>query len=909
MRLTRQRKDLQKNTFIKNAALAIIMSMSSLPVTADITGVVLDKTSKEPLIGASIQIDGTSIGTITDIDGNFSLPCSDGTYNVVIRYLGYETLMLDKIRLTDKNKYDFELAEASTALNEMVVVGRTNRTSEAMLLMNRRTQLIATEAIGAKELSRKGASDAESAVAKMAGIAGSGEKNVNIRGLGDRYNATFYNGFLIPSEDAEYKNISLSYFPSNAVSNIAVKKTFSASDETDLSGAGIDIVSRKLTDKYEGEIGMSAGSNSIVVNGKTFIPTGSNSFGIANIKMPESNGSDRWIFGNSLNPLRVNAPVERSLGLSGGKQFVFGEKSDRIGVFALASYDAGYSLKHEVSRNTTTNGTITKEMNGTKSSADTRHLIMLDFDYTRRERLTLTYNFMLLHTNRSYYGIYRGYGNDYNFGDGGEGMLIRQQVNDNTLQIHQLHADIDLAPRWSLNIAANYNRVSGNEPDRRINTLTNDCGTSDSDDWRYEKGDGAQQRYFSALRDDNTSVRAFASYNIPSRRKGSKLSFGYKGRYDLNHFNAILYNTNILYSKPKADPDNIDLDAVFSAQGLKDEVFRISANTDRYKVNKQIHKGFAELDYIFSKRWSGNLGIAADYIDVVLYYSLNNNGKRGTSKINKFYFLPALNVRYNASERHSLRLGASKTYTLPQAKELSPFRYYDVNFASEGNKDLVPSDCYNVDLRWEWYIGGTELVSATVFYKHITNPISRVDQANAASVLTYKNVAPNANIAGVEVEVRKAIFNIGNAEQRAYRLMIGANASYIYSHCKIDLPGSTDLTGNQLEGAAPWIVNADLTYNYISARHEFMAAVVFNYVSDRIYVTGMQGYADTKQSADYRLDFVANATLANHWKIGVKVHNLINSLHSLYRSNGNNATTLSSYRNGIDFSLSLAYTL
>lgn len=55
----------------------------------------------------------------------------------------------------------------------------------------------------------------------------------------------------------------------------------------------------------------------------------------------------------------------------------------------------------------------------------------------------------------------------------------------------------------------------------------------------------------------------------------------------------------------------------------------------------------------------------------------------------------------DASDDHSLRLGASKTYTLPQAKELAPFRYCDVSFSSEGNKNLVPSDVYNIDLRWE----------------------------------------------------------------------------------------------------------------------------------------------------------------------------------------------------------------
>ena len=94
-------------------------------------------------------------------------------------------------------------------------------------------------------------------------------------------------------------------------------------------------------------------------------------------------------------------------------------------------------------------------------------------------------------------------------------------------------------------------------------------------------------------------------------------------------------------------------------------------------------------------------------------YNVNRGGTKGENEIDKSYFLPSLNLRYNFNDKHALRLAASKTYTLPQAKEISPFRYINVSFNSQGNPNLKPSDNYNVDLKWDFYISPSELFSIT----------------------------------------------------------------------------------------------------------------------------------------------------------------------------------------------------
>ena len=135
--------------------------------------------------------------------------------------------------------------------------------SENILLMEQRQALLATQAVGARELSRKGIGDAQAAVAQVSGISRQeGVKNVFVRGLGDRYNVTLLNGFAIPSEDPQYKNIALEFFGTDIIQNISVNKVFSSSDYSDVGGASINIISKELVGDRALSLDLSGGVNS-----------------------------------------------------------------------------------------------------------------------------------------------------------------------------------------------------------------------------------------------------------------------------------------------------------------------------------------------------------------------------------------------------------------------------------------------------------------------------------------------------------------------------------------------------------------------------------------------------------------------------------------------------------------------
>ena len=82
-----------------------------------VSGTVLDSNG-EPLIGASVMVKGSSIGTATDMDGNFNLKAAPGA-TLVISYVGYET----KEVKASATPLTVRLNDNESMLNEVVVVG------------------------------------------------------------------------------------------------------------------------------------------------------------------------------------------------------------------------------------------------------------------------------------------------------------------------------------------------------------------------------------------------------------------------------------------------------------------------------------------------------------------------------------------------------------------------------------------------------------------------------------------------------------------------------------------------------------------------------------------------------------------------------------------------------------------
>ena len=104
---------------LKTIFLLLLMLVSTTSAFAQnkITGIVTDS-NQEPIIGASVMLKGTSIGTITDLDGNFSLDATSGT--LVVSYIGYQK---QEIAVGNRKSFKITLKDDAELLDEVIVVG------------------------------------------------------------------------------------------------------------------------------------------------------------------------------------------------------------------------------------------------------------------------------------------------------------------------------------------------------------------------------------------------------------------------------------------------------------------------------------------------------------------------------------------------------------------------------------------------------------------------------------------------------------------------------------------------------------------------------------------------------------------------------------------------------------------
>ena len=187
-----------------------------------ITGIVLDKATNEPVIGASVVVKGTNKGTITDLDGNFSIDATTGQY-IQISYLGYETY--EQRVSANSDSYRVSLKESTAQLDEVVVVGygaqkKVNLTGAVSVvdqkdIVGRPTPNMATALQGA---------DPALNITPSAGGPGAGY-SFNIRGAASINNASVTKPLVL----VDGVEMDLARVNSNDIESVSILKDASAS--------------------------------------------------------------------------------------------------------------------------------------------------------------------------------------------------------------------------------------------------------------------------------------------------------------------------------------------------------------------------------------------------------------------------------------------------------------------------------------------------------------------------------------------------------------------------------------------------------------------------------------------------------------------------------------------------------
>ncbi|HEY4786305.1 MAG TPA: carboxypeptidase-like regulatory domain-containing protein, partial [Bacteroidales bacterium] len=106
--------------------LALVVQVSTAPTVFGqepqkhkITGKVTSATDNTPIPGASVQIKGTGVGSVTDLDGNFSIDVTDNDI-LVVSFVGYKS---EEVTVAGQTSIEVKLTEDVAKLDEIVVVG------------------------------------------------------------------------------------------------------------------------------------------------------------------------------------------------------------------------------------------------------------------------------------------------------------------------------------------------------------------------------------------------------------------------------------------------------------------------------------------------------------------------------------------------------------------------------------------------------------------------------------------------------------------------------------------------------------------------------------------------------------------------------------------------------------------
>ncbi len=113
-----------KRVMLICAVLLLSMSMLVAGITGIIEGKVVDKETKEPLVGASVLIVGTTIGAATDIEGYFMINNVEaGSYDLRFTNIGYQTLLYKKVTVRPdlRTKLNIELSQTAVELSEVQI--------------------------------------------------------------------------------------------------------------------------------------------------------------------------------------------------------------------------------------------------------------------------------------------------------------------------------------------------------------------------------------------------------------------------------------------------------------------------------------------------------------------------------------------------------------------------------------------------------------------------------------------------------------------------------------------------------------------------------------------------------------------------------------------------------------------
>lgn len=902
-----------------------------------------------PLAFANVYVKGKTIGTITNEKGFYHIEnIPTGTYHLTFSYLGYTTKTISDVKVTTQHttQLNASLKPNAAALKQVVIKVNTSRELQKALLLEQKKAVVMKQSIGAQELAQKGVGNVAEGVTKITGITHQKSKGVVVRGLGERYNFLTVNGLPIITGDPDKKIIPLDQFSTDMVRNINVYKTFNAGLYGDFAGASFDIITKDIPTKPTTSIKIGVHGNSQTTFQNFKIDTESNQeyLGISggNRKIPNAYNKNlvrlgysstpeesATLFNTGFNVEEKSAPIATNLSIVHGNRFDLKDEKS-IG------YYIGFSFKNDY--HTTPNAT--KKSLNTQSgynanykdveeyALSTQQSSLISLQYQNDELFQLKLNNIFIQTTSNYTREQYGYNSEANNDFFARLSRYREILINQT----QLVGDWNLTAnkRHQLDFETSYGIAFYNEPDRKLMYAEG----QGEDAALFISNSSEPNRYYADL--DISEINGFVTYslglgealgyskdkflhNLSIGVEADKLAYSYFNRVVRLNVNPAAFPSGTATIKDL--PLNTNNPDAYIAQGFRQGWLNYEDGSDASKFSEidQLTAGAFITYHLNLEQWELSLGLRGTYFKRSILYRKPTTGIHQAfleiENDQPFQLAPSFNIKYLWTENANLRLAGSITSTRPRVREILPNRYLAGPYELiTGNPALKNSTNYNLDLKYEYFPEAGGIFSVTGFGKYIDSPIETVITPVAGgSSIGFANTQ-QAIILGAEFEYRTDFAQLFGAETLE-DLKLGVNTTLMFSEVTIDKSQDTQrfLTNDRrmLQGAAPYIINADLSYSTdFSDQWNSIFTIAYNVFGERIYAVGGTNLDDLFEQPFHQLNFVWKNSF-NKFTVDVQIENILNDTFSIEQTptgiQNAQAISVESHQRGVDFSLSLGY--
>ncbi len=839
------------------AALVLLFAAATAALGADIRGRVVDKATREALIGATVQLaDGR--GVVTDVDGNFTINGLDRSrkYALTVKYVSYKTVEIKGVQPQKQSSRDtltVEMESDEQKLGEVTVTGMVRRTTEAAMIMEAKKSELVVSNISAQEIKRTQDNNAGEVIRRVPGVSLIDDKFVMVRGLSQRYNNVWINGGAVPSSEADSRAFSFDIIPSGQIDNLVIVKSPAPEYPADFSGGFIQINTKDIP--TENHFSVTVGGNwNDATSFSDFLyakGSGTDFLGFDNgMRSLQGgiNGSLRSLsaeksvdlLNNGFNndwtvktkrpagDLKLGAELAHRwtlggnrLGLIGALNYTneyrayTGMLNNLFGVYDVTHDQSNY-LRHSVDNQYNNNVRIGALLNITLLSkgGNSRYELKNIFNQLATDRYTWRTGFNAQSDNEQNAEYYYRSRTTYNVQLTGRHTLPSDKVE------------------WS----GSYSFANRRMPDRRRYRV-DDSQTTDGVMQLITGND--INREFTQLDEHILSANVNDAHTFTFGSFKPVLKVGAYGEYRTRDYvtRELFYNwepsnTSLLPSGFR----NMDIPALLSDSryfgngGLY--LLEEPHKRNDYSGNNTLGAGYAAASLPFGKL-SVYAGVRFEYNQMEL---ISNTQDNAVSHKSTYYrnsdLFPSLNATYRFSDAHQLRLSYGKSVNRPEFREVSPSVYYDFDLASSvmGNASLKPCYIHNIDLRYEFYPSRGEQITLAGFFKHFDNPIEWTYTVSGGTdlIYSYEN-AESANNIGLELDVRKTLDFIGLPG-----FSISANGALI--HSRVNFPSGSRNESRAMQGQSPYLINGGLLYRNDKA--QLNVALLYNRIGKRLIGVG-----------------------------------------------------------------------